>query len=115
MEAGLVNLITSKDENWDKRWKYNCAMFILCYIFMGAVTGITNDSYLSYLNITVPNVVKALPTYASIGTFIIAMLLNSKSLKGRTFFRSIFYIPTIIPYVATAMVFMWLMSFVFNF
>lgn len=42
---------------------------------MGAVTGITNDSYLSYLNITVPNVVKALPTYASIGTFIIAMLL----------------------------------------
>lgn len=75
MEAGLVNLITSKDENWDKRWKYNCAMFILCYIFMGAVTGITNDSYLSYLNITVPNVVKALPTYASIGTFIIAMLL----------------------------------------
>lgn len=50
-------------------------MFILCYIFMGAVTGITNDSYLSYLNITVPNVVKALPTYASIGTFIIAMLL----------------------------------------
>ena len=42
--------------------------------------------------------------------FIIAMLLNSKSLKGRTFFRSIFYIPTIIPYVATAMVFMWLMS-----
>lgn len=35
MEAGLVNLITSKDENWDKRWKYNCAMFILCYIFMG--------------------------------------------------------------------------------
>ncbi len=75
MEADLVNLITSKDENWDKRWKYNCAMFILCYIFMGAVTGITNDSYLSYLNITVPNVVKALPTYASIGTFIIAMLL----------------------------------------
>lgn len=32
MEAGLVNLITSKDENWNKRWKYNCAMFILYYV-----------------------------------------------------------------------------------
>ena len=42
---------------------------------MGAVTGITNDSYVSYLNLTVPDVVKALPAYASIGTFIIALIL----------------------------------------
>ena len=47
-------------------------VFFIVLIFL---SGITNDSYLSYLNITVPNVVKALPTYASIGTFIIAMLL----------------------------------------
>lgn len=75
MESGLINLITSKDQNWNKRWKYNCAMFILCYIFMGAVTGITNNVFLSYLNITVPDVVKALPSYMSIGTFILALLL----------------------------------------
>ncbi|WP_300349205.1 MFS transporter [Clostridium sp.] len=75
MESGLVNLITNKNETWDKRWKSNCAFFILSYIFMGAVTGITNDSYLSYLNITVPNLVKALPSYAAVGTFVIAMIL----------------------------------------
>ena len=75
MEKGWVNFITSNDKNWDRRWKYNCAIFIISYIFLGAVTGITNDSYVSYLNLTVPDVVKALPMYSSIATFIMAMLL----------------------------------------
>ena len=75
MEEKLVGIITSNDKNWDSRWKYNCAIFIVSYIFMGAVTGITNDSYISYLNLTVPNVVKALPMYTSIATFIMAMTL----------------------------------------
>ncbi|MDU7904221.1 MAG: hypothetical protein E7J33_01420 [Peptostreptococcaceae bacterium] len=75
MEERLVGFVTSNDKNWDKRWKYNCAIFIISYIFMGAVTGITNDSYISYLNLTVPDVVKALPMDTSIGTFIMAMML----------------------------------------
>lgn len=75
MESRLVELITSKDKEWDSRWKYNCAIFLISYIFMGAVTGITNDSFLSYLNLTVPNVVKGLPMYSSIATFIMAMML----------------------------------------
>lgn len=75
MEEKLVGIITSNDKNWDSRWKYNCTIFIVSYIFMGAVTGITNDSYISYLNLTVPNVVKALPMYTSIATFIMAMTL----------------------------------------
>lgn len=75
MEEKLLNLVTFNDEDWDKRWRYNCTIFILSYIFMGAVTGITNDSYVSYLNLTVPDVVKALPAYGSIGTFAIALIL----------------------------------------
>ena len=42
--------------------------------------------------------------------FMIALLLNSKKIAGRSFFRTIFYIPTIIPIIATAMIFMWMMS-----
>lgn len=42
--------------------------------------------------------------------FILALILNSKKLKGLPFFRACFYIPTIIPIVATTMIFMWLMS-----
>ncbi|MGL6114453.1 MFS transporter [Cetobacterium sp. SF1] len=75
MDDRFVEFITSKDKGWNKRWKYNCAIFIISYIFMGAVTGITNDSYISYLNLTVPDVVKGLPMYTSIGTFIMAMSL----------------------------------------
>ncbi len=42
--------------------------------------------------------------------FAVALLLNSEAVKCRGLFRSVFYIPTIIPYVATAMIFMWMMS-----
>ena len=42
--------------------------------------------------------------------FLIALLLNSKMIKRKAALRAIFYIPTIIPYVATAMIFMWMMS-----
>lgn len=42
--------------------------------------------------------------------FLIALLLNSKMIKRKAVFRAVFYIPTIIPYVASAMIFMWLMS-----
>lgn len=46
-----------------------------------------------------------------IGTaFFVALVLNSEKLKGLPFFRACFYIPTIIPIIATAMIFMWLMS-----
>ena len=75
MNDTLLNTITSNDEKWNKRWKYNCAIFIISYIFMGAVTGITNDSFISYLQLTVPDVVKAIPTYGSIATFITAGIL----------------------------------------
>lgn len=74
-KGNLIDFVTSNDPNWDRRWKYNCVIFILSYIFMGAVTGITNDAFVSYLDLTVPDVVKALPTYASIGTLIIAIII----------------------------------------
>ena len=42
--------------------------------------------------------------------FLIALLLNKKNLPGLPFLRAVFYIPTIIPIIATAMIFMWMMS-----
>ena len=42
--------------------------------------------------------------------FLIAMLLNRKDLSGLTFLRAAFYVPTIVPIIATAMIYMWMMS-----
>lgn len=42
--------------------------------------------------------------------FLIALLLNMKKLPCLPFLRAVFYIPTIIPIIATAMIFMWMMS-----
>lgn len=43
-------------------------------------------------------------------TFIIAMLLNFQKLRCRSFFRAVFYIPSIVPVAAASMVWMWLLS-----
>lgn len=42
-------------------------------------------------------------------TFLIAMLLNTK-IKGRALFRSLFYLPSIVPAVASAMIWLWLFN-----
>lgn len=48
---------------------------------------------------------------ACIGTaFAVALILNNRKLKGLSVLRSMFYIPTIVPLIATAMIFMWMMS-----
>jgi multiple sugar transport system permease protein len=42
-------------------------------------------------------------------SFAIAMLMNQE-IKGRAFFRTVFYIPTIVPVVASSLVWMWLLN-----
>lgn len=44
-----------------------------------------------------------------IASFLVAVLLNKK-VKGWPVFRVIFYIPTIVPIIATTMIWMWLMN-----
>ena len=40
----------------------------------------------------------------------IAVLLNNKYLKGKAFFRTIFYIPSIVPAVASCLLWMWMFN-----
>lgn len=42
-------------------------------------------------------------------SFAISLLLNSK-IKGRGFFRSLFYLPTIVPVVASSMIWLWILN-----
>jgi len=61
------------------------------------------------LKVTLLFVVMNVPV--CVGTaFVIALILNSKNLKGLPFLRAVFYVPTVVPIVATAMIFMWMMS-----
>jgi len=61
------------------------------------------------IKVTLLFVLMNVPT-CIITAFIIALILNNRNLRGLTFFRAAFYIPTIIPIIATAMIFMWMMS-----
>jgi len=40
----------------------------------------------------------------------VALLLNNKHLRGKTFFRTIFYIPSIVPAVASCLLWMWMFN-----
>src|SRR5215813_13881017 len=55
---------------------------------------------------TIYMVVLGLPT-SLIVAFLVAALLNGK-IVGRPFFRTIFFLPSIVPVVAVAMVWLWL-------
>jgi len=61
------------------------------------------------IKVTLMFVLMNVPT-CIITALIIALILNNRNLRGLTFFRAAFYIPTIIPIIATAMIFMWMMS-----
>jgi len=51
-------------------------------------------------------VVMAVPCFIAF-SFALAMLLNAK-IKGVAFFRTVFYLPSIVPVVASAMIWMWM-------
>ena len=43
-------------------------------------------------------------------SFLVAMLLNYRNIHCRSLFRTIFYLPSIVPVVASSMVWMWLLN-----
>jgi multiple sugar transport system permease protein len=45
-----------------------------------------------------------------ITALILALLLNNKNLRGRSFFRSAFYVPSIMPIVALSILWIWLLQ-----
>ena len=60
---------------WNKRYKRNVYIYILIYGILGAVTGITNNTMISYMDIVVPDVVKGINMYSAISSLIVAILL----------------------------------------
>ena len=60
------------------------------------------------LTVTVIYVVLSVPT-SIVFAFLIASLLN-KSVKGKGLFRTLFYLPSIIPIVAMGAIWMWIFN-----
>lgn len=60
---------------------------------------IKNTAFMSFIGMPIGIVVALL----------VALLLNQK-IKGMPFFRTIYYLPTVVPVVASAMLFMWILN-----
>ena len=73
----LVNISALNDPSleWDSRYKRNCFIYIVIYGLLGAVTGITNNTLLSYLDLAAPKVVAGLNIYTAIGSALMAIML----------------------------------------
>ncbi len=70
---------------------------------------LTKEKYFWWsLRVTVTFAVTAVPL-GIIGSFLLAMLLNQR-VKGIAFFRTCFYMPTIVPAVASAILWGWLLN-----
>ena len=70
----------------------------------------SGEDYFFYkaLGVTAYYVVLSVPTFLIVA-FFIANLLNSE-IKGMAIFRTIFYLPSIVPVVATSMIWAWLFN-----
>lgn len=78
MSEEELNLSAELDDDnavWDKRFKWNAFVYILIYAILGAVSGITNNTMMSYMDIVVPDVVKGINIYSAISSLIVAVLL----------------------------------------
>ncbi|WP_277679587.1 carbohydrate ABC transporter permease [Gracilibacillus dipsosauri] len=49
-------------------------------------------------------------TFTTIVTIFIAILLNTKGIKGMSFFRVVFFIPTLVPFVVLAILWIWILQ-----
>lgn len=67
-----------------------------------------DSSFLQSIGATVLFVVLAVPTQVGLGLFL-AVLIESE-FRGRTFFRTVFFIPLAISFVASGIIFEWMFS-----
>ena len=90
------------------------------YALVNKMKFIGLDNYVNFLNGSDPFFYKSLGVttyYVLLSTplclafaFFMAVLLNNESIRGKAVFRTIFYLPTLIPVVASSMIWMWLFN-----
>ena len=73
----MSNSISLNDPSlhWESRYKRNCFIYIIIYGLLGAVTGVTNNTLVSYLDLAAPKVVTGLNIYTAIGSLLMAIML----------------------------------------
>lgn len=67
-----------------------------------------DPSFFQSIGVTIFFVVLAVPAQVGLGLFLALLLENE--FKGRTFFRSVFFFPLVISYVAAGVIFEWMFS-----
>ncbi|MBM7569980.1 carbohydrate ABC transporter permease [Aquibacillus albus] len=63
-------------------------------------TVLGNTMYMIFVGLTLTTIV----------TIFIAILLNTKDIKGMSFFRVVFFIPTLVPFVVLAILWIWILQ-----
>ncbi|MGL5647245.1 MAG: MFS transporter [Clostridium sp.] len=66
-----INLTPSEK----KRWTRNCIFFIIGFFFLGIISGVSMDAFVTYLSLKAPNVVTAYSTYVGIGLFASSIII----------------------------------------
>lgn len=63
--------------NWNPRYKRNVYLYLWIYGILGAVTGITNDALLSYLQIVSPELISGLNIFTAISALLMSFIILS--------------------------------------
>lgn len=103
----LTPMITSLVLSFTDYKIVNSPEFIGLFNYVQLFTGKDPFFYKS-LGVTIYFVALSVPVRL-LFAFIIALLMN-REIKARPFFRTIFYLPSIVPAVASAMIWLWLLN-----
>lgn len=71
----MSHLLGLDTPGWEPRYKRNVIVYLWVYGILGGVTGITNNTLLSYLDIVAPKVVTGLNTFSAISTLLMSLTI----------------------------------------
>ncbi|WP_297523210.1 MFS transporter [uncultured Clostridium sp.] len=71
----MISDVQSKEEV-KKRWNWNCYTFIAGFVFLGIITGVSIDTFVSYLQLKSPEVTAAFSSYLGVAILIGAIIIT---------------------------------------
>lgn len=70
-----LTLEKEPEKEREKRWNWNCIIFIAGFVFLGIISGVSTDTFVSFLQLKSPVVTSAFSSYLGLSILIAALVI----------------------------------------
>lgn len=75
MNSKSIQNYNELDEDRKKRWKWDCYIFIAGFVFLGIISGVSTDTFVSFLQLKSPEVTAAFSSYLGLSILMAALII----------------------------------------